>query len=94
MDIKTLQESSNELKIEIKGVRHAFCNLLHKKLLEDKNVEIAGYDIPHPLVSNPVLYIRTKDKVKPRDSLFSAVEKIIKNNQVFTEAFKKSMKKS
>lgn len=94
MKIKTLKESSNELKIEIEGVRHAFCNLLHKKLLEDKNVDISGYDIPHPLVSNPVLYIRTKDKVKPKEAIFYAVEKIIENNKSFKEAFKKSMKKS
>jgi DNA-directed RNA polymerase subunit L len=40
------------------------------------------------------LYIRTKGKVKPRDALISAVEKIIKNNKGFTEAFKKAIKKS
>ena len=63
MKIKVLTKSENELKIEIEGGSHGICNLLQKRLLEDKTVEFAGYDVPHPLASNPIIYIRMKGAV-------------------------------
>ena len=53
MKINILKKTKNELKIEIEGEGHTFCNLLQDALLEDKSVEMAGYDIPHPLQANP-----------------------------------------
>lgn len=58
--IKVLKKTGNELKIEVEGAGHGLCNLLQKKLLEDENVDMAGYDVPHPLVSNPIIYVRMK----------------------------------
>ena len=40
-----------------------------KSLLEDKTVEFAGYDVPHPLASNPIIYIRMKGKTAPEEAL-------------------------
>jgi len=48
LKINVLKKSGNELKIEIVGSSHGLCNLLAKRLLEDKTVEFAGYDVPHP----------------------------------------------
>jgi len=58
LKVKVLKKEKNELKIEIEGAGHGLCNLLQKRLLEDEQVDVAGYDVPHPLASNPVLYIR------------------------------------
>lgn len=55
-----MSKSKNELRLEIVGEDHTFCNLLQSVLLEDKNVEIAGYDQPHPLIRSSVVYLRTK----------------------------------
>jgi len=74
--INVLKKSGNELKIEIEGGTHGLCNLLQKRLLEDKTVDFAGYDVPHPLVSNPIIYVRMKGNAKPEDALIKAVEKI------------------
>jgi len=49
--IKVLKQTDNELKIEIEGAGHGVCNLLQKKLLENKTIDQAGYDVPHPLAS-------------------------------------------
>jgi len=76
LKLKILKRNSQELKLEIEGEGHTFCNLLESVLLEDKNVEFAGYDVPHPLISNTILFIRTKKGKKPEEALIGAIEKI------------------
>ena len=85
MKINVLKKSGNELKIEIEGGTHGLCNLLQKRLLEDKRVDFAGYDVPHPLASNPIIYLRMKGKAKPEDALIRAVEKIREANDAFSK---------
>ncbi len=94
MNVKVLKKTSNELKIEVEGVGHSLCNLLQKRLLEDKNVDLAGYNIPHPLASNPVIYVRTKGNVKPEEALRNAVEKAREMNKEFSKEFGKALKKT
>jgi DNA-directed RNA polymerase, subunit L len=90
--IKVLKKMANELKIEIEGAEHGFCNLLQKKLLEDKNVGMAGYDIPHPLASNPVIYVRMKGAAKPEEALKKAAEKARETNEAFSKELEKALK--
>ena len=93
MKVKILQKTSNELKIELEGVGHTICNLLQKRLLEDENVDLAGYDVLHPLASNPIIYVRTKGKVKPEEALWKAVKGASDLNKDFSEALEKVLKK-
>jgi len=90
--IKVLKKTANELKIEIEGTGHGLCNLLQKKLLEDKSVDMAGYDISHPLVSNPVVYVRMKGAAKPEDALKKAAEKAREANEAFSKELEKALK--
>jgi DNA-directed RNA polymerase subunit L len=90
--IKVLKKTANELKIEIEGAEHGLCNLLQKKLLEDKSVDMAGYDIPHPLASNPVIYVRMKGAAKPEQALKKAAEKAREANEAFSNALEKALK--
>ena len=83
MKVKILTKSDNELKIEIEGGTHGICNLLAKRLLEDKTVEFAGYDVPHPLASSPIIYVRMKGTAKPETALIKAVEKVREANDAF-----------
>jgi DNA-directed RNA polymerase subunit L len=92
LKVKVLKKTANELRIEVEGAGHGLCNLLQKKLLEDKKVELAGYDVPHPLASNPVIYVRTKGAAKPQDALIAAVEKAREVNAAFSKALEKSLK--
>jgi DNA-directed RNA polymerase subunit L len=92
MKVNVLNKTENELKIELEGAGHTLCNLLQKKLLEDENVDLAGYDIPHPLASNPILYVRTKGDVKPEEALHRAVEKILELSKEFSKELKKALK--
>jgi DNA-directed RNA polymerase subunit L len=92
LKVKVLEKSAKELKIEVEGVGHGFCNLLQKKLLEERSVDMAGYDIPHPLASNPVIYVRMKGTVKPEEALRRAAEKAREANEVFSKELEKALK--
>ena len=96
MDIKVLKKTLDELRIEILGEGHTFCNVLQKVLLEDETVEIGGYRIEHPLISNPVVYVRMKEKRKPEKrpetALKEAAEKIRHRSREFRTGFEKALK--
>ena len=92
LKINVLKKTDKELKIEIEGAGHGLCNLLQKELLEEKSVDMAGYDIPHPLVSNPVIYVRTKGAAKPEEALRKAAEKAREANAAFGRELEKALK--
>ena len=92
MKVKVVKQTDNELKIEIEGAGHGISNLLQKKLLEDKKVDQAGYDVPHPLASNPVIYVRMKGKSSPLDAFLEAAEKAKESNEAFGDALKAAFK--
>jgi DNA-directed RNA polymerase subunit L len=92
LKIKVLKKEANELKIEIEGAGHGLCNLLQKKLLEDEMVDLAGYDVPHPLASNPVIYVRMNGKAKPEEALLKAAEKAREMNNAFSKELNKALK--
>ncbi len=93
MNVKVLKRTSNELKVEVEGGGHALCNLLQKHLLEEEKVDLAGYDIPHPLASNPIIHIRTKGAMKPEAVLRRAVERALETNKEFRREFRKALRK-
>jgi len=90
MKISILKKTKNELKIEIEGEGHTFCNLLQDALLEDKSVEIAGYDIPHPLDAKPILHVRTRADRSPERALLKALDRIGHLNNEFLQEFEKA----
>jgi DNA-directed RNA polymerase subunit L len=92
MKVVVLNKSENMLKIEIQGSDHGLCNLLQKKIILDKNVDLAGYDVPHPLASSPIIYIRMKGNFKPEDTLIAAAEKAIADNEEFGKELAKALK--
>lgn len=92
MKIKILSKSKSGIKIEIEGAGHSICNLLQKELLEDPNVDLAGYDVPHPLASNAILYVRMNGTSKPELALKKAIKNALKLNKEFTNSLEKSLK--
>jgi DNA-directed RNA polymerase subunit L len=92
MKVKILKKTPNELKLDVDGVGHTLCDLLQKRLLEDENVDLAGYNIPHPLASNSIVYVRTKGDVKPEVVLRKAVKRAREMNKGFSKELKKALK--
>ena len=89
--VKVLQRTKNELKIEIIGEDHTFCNLLQNVLLQDKNVEIAGYDQPHPLIRSSIVHLKTKRDVSPERAMILALTSIRDLNKDFNEKFERAV---
>ena len=81
MKIKVLEEDKNRIRFEIQGEDHTLCNSLRKELWNIKGVEVAGYNVEHPLVSEPVMIIETDGKLTPRDALKKVVENLKKFNK-------------
>jgi DNA-directed RNA polymerase subunit L len=94
MKVKVLKKASDELKIEVEGVGHTLCNLLQKRILEEANVDLAGYDVPHPMGSSAIIYVRTKGKAKPEEILKQAAERARGLNKEFGKEFEKALKKA
>ncbi len=92
MKVTILEKKSNELKVEIEGESHTFCNVLQEALLEDETIEMAAYDIPHPLISKPIVYVRTKGRRSPETALREAVEKIRGRSRDFGTTFENALK--
>jgi DNA-directed RNA polymerase subunit L len=92
MKVNVLKKTSNELKIEIEGTGHTVCNLLQKKILEEKGVDMAGYDIPHPLTPNAIIYVRTKGTAKPEQVLREAIENAREMNKEFGKELARALK--
>jgi DNA-directed RNA polymerase subunit L len=96
LNIKVLKKTDDELRIEIEDEGHTFCNVLQRALLEDETVEMAGYDISHPLVANPVVYIRMKEgrkpAKKPETALREAAAKIRQQTKQFRTSLEKALK--
>ena len=91
MKIKVLMKAGNEIKMEIEGEGHSFCNALQKVLLSEETIETTGYTIAHPLTANPVIHVRTQ-KGRPETALRNAAEKLQKKTKQFNDAFEKALK--
>jgi DNA-directed RNA polymerase subunit L len=90
--INILNRSKTELKIELEGEGHTFCNALQEMLLKDDAIEFTGYDISHPLIGKPIFYIRMKNRKKPEKALVDASKNLIKNLNEIHQAFNKARK--
>jgi DNA-directed RNA polymerase subunit L len=77
MEVKVLEMGDDYVKLLIRGEDHTYLNLLQHYLLEDENVVIAKYNIPHPLEDKAELFVKTNGK-NPLQAIREANEKIVK----------------
>jgi DNA-directed RNA polymerase subunit L len=90
--IKLLKKEKNELRIELIGEGATICNMLQNTLFKDDTVEFAGYDIAHPLIANPILYVRTKGRRKPENALIAAAQVLCKETQKIQKTFERALR--
>lgn len=87
MEIVSLTNKKNELKIELKAQSHALCNSLTKELWNDKTVTSAGYMLESTMEESPVMTVKTKGKT-PKKALLDASKRISKKIDEFEKKFK------
>lgn len=83
MDIEVLTDKKLELEIVLHGEKHGLCNALRKILMEDDDVQYAVYGIDHPLIGEPIMTIKTKQKKVARNSLRKASETLKDKTEEF-----------
>ena len=88
MEIKILKDRVKELELEIIGEDSTILNPIKEKLLERENVVYAEYSIDHPILSNPKLYIKTKN-ANPKDELKAVLKELQKEFKSFREQVEK-----
>jgi DNA-directed RNA polymerase subunit L len=94
MRINLLEQTQNELKFELIGEGHTFSSALHAMLLTDDSVDFTGYNILHPLVAEPIIYVRTKGRRKPENALLAASEKLRKSLTGLQRGFNRVIQKT
>ena len=77
MKLRVLEEEKNKLKIEVIGETHTLCNVIRNELWGNKSIDVAGYHIEHPMVSSPVLFVKT-EKEDPKKALINAASSLKK----------------
>jgi len=89
MEIKVIKDRAKELELEIIGEDSTILNPIKEKLLERENVVYAEYSIEHPILSNPKLYIKTKN-ANPKDELKAVLKELQKEFKSFREQIEKT----
>ena len=92
MKINVLKKSKSLLKVEIEGEGHTFGNLMQETLLEDKTVDWAGYDQPHPLFRQSIITVRMKGEAQADKALDRASKKIRADTEDFVQKFSSAIK--
>ena len=77
MNIDILHDKKNELEFVLPDESHGFSRLLVDELLKNKDVEVAQYNISHPLIGKPHFLVKTKSKA-PKDAVKKALKSIKK----------------
>ena len=90
MELKILEKSEDEMKLEIAGESHTLLNMLKIILVEDERVHTASYDMKHVTISEPVLFVKTEN-ADPIDVVKDAVAALIAQCEEFTSAFGKAV---
>ena len=83
MELKVLKEEKNILELEIKGEDHTLANLLRGELWNTDGVELASYNLKHPILSLNV------NKGKPKKALEEALHSIKSKTKEFRSLLKK-----
>ena len=90
---KIVRRESALLEFEIIGEDHTFLSMLREALKDQPGVLFAAYRIPHPLLENPIFYLRTSG-IDPVEALVEAAEAIIRTCDSLTESFKQKIASS
>jgi DNA-directed RNA polymerase subunit L len=91
MELTIVNKTKNEISVKVAGETHTLLNALKTALLNNKHVEIATYDIKHPTISDPVLFVRT-DGADPIEVIKKASNELVKECDEFIKLFKKKTK--
>ncbi|WP_144902006.1 DNA-directed RNA polymerase subunit L [Halobellus captivus] len=90
MELRVIDKTEEELRIEVAGEDHTFMNVIKGALLETDGVAAATYDV-NPEQSGgqtePILSIKTESGVDPLDALAEASQDVQNMVDTFSSEF-------
>jgi len=89
--VNVVKQEGNYMEMEFSGEGHTLLNLLQESLLEEEDVEMAGYSKPHPLMDRSKLFVRLKEGEDHLDAVKRAVERADGKLDEFLGEFEKSL---
>ncbi|MBN2566549.1 DNA-directed RNA polymerase subunit L [Candidatus Woesearchaeota archaeon] len=92
MEITVLEDTKKRLKLELGGVDKGFLHAFKKRLWNHKDVEVATYNVPHPLIDKIEFIVDTSGKTSPREAIEAVVKDMAKANKTLAAEFKKIIK--
>ncbi len=90
LQAKVVRKEESLLEFEVAGENHTFLNLLREALKDQDGVLFAAYRFPHPLLENPIFYLRTEG-INPIEALAIAAETINKQCDELTKIVESSI---
>ena len=87
MKVNVLKEDKNLIELELEGETATIANLIRKELWNNKETEIATYNLKHPQVSHPILAVKAKSK--PKKVIQATIEDTKKKIDDFRSKVKK-----
>ncbi|ACB06884.1 hypothetical protein D9Q81_03895 [Candidatus Korarchaeum cryptofilum] len=87
MEIEVVDVSRNEIRVLIRGETHTLLSPLVEELNSLDEVEFAGYDVPHPLKEESVLFLRVKEGMNPREVLKGAIRRLMEKYEIIGNSF-------
>lgn len=91
MELEIMNISSNEIRVVLRGETHTLLNPLVEELNSLEEVEFAGYDVPHPLKEESVLFLRVRDGLNPREVLRMGIESLISKYESLERSFSEQL---
>ena len=73
MKINIAKREGEYMEMEFSGEGHTLLNLLQSSLLDDPEVEMAGYSKPHPLMDRSKMFIKLRKGDKHLEAVRRAV---------------------
>ena len=86
MDLRVLKQDKDYVELEVIGEGHTMCNVIRKEIYNEKGDVVAGYNIAHPIVSNPKMIIKGD---KPLKLILSAIDRLKDKNKELKSKLKK-----
>jgi DNA-directed RNA polymerase subunit L len=94
MRLKIVKAEKNHLEMMVGGEGHTLQNILQSSLLAHKDVTMAGYSKPHPLMDHSLLYFNTNGSKTPEKILVESIEDAKKRMNGFLTEFNAQIEKA
>jgi len=91
LKINIVEKEDGRMEAQFGGEGHTLLNLIQSSLLEDPDVEMAGYSKPHPLMNRSRLFINMRNDKDPEKALIRATKNAKEKLSSFHEKFQESL---